>query len=94
MKTQHTPGPLRIETYSGDNGTTELYRLQAQVGVTADGILKREDAELYAAAPDLLDVLRAFTNCGAGTDGDKFWEDYDGCCDAALRVIAKATQAQ
>lgn len=84
-QTTHTPGPLRVDTYHGDSGATELYRLQAQVGITADGILRRGDADLYAAAPDLLAALHGLMRWCAG-DVLNLPE-----VNAARAAIAKAT---
>lgn len=65
-RVKHMQGPLRVDPYYGDNGKTQLYRLQATVGITADGILRRADADLYAAAPQLLVALEILAAADMG----------------------------
>ncbi len=71
----HTSGPLRVDKFYGDNGKTEMYRLQAQVGITADNILKRDDAILYAAAPELVEALEDITKISFPARDNSAWRE-------------------
>ena len=61
MKDKHTPGPWRVvnkprlsslEVYAGDTAICELWR-------RADRAAEHATAQLIAAAPDLLEALKA-----------------------------------
>lgn len=88
---KHTPGPLYVvenDLIGGfavsveDMGKTSLK--PCGVLLTADMICAREDAVLYAAAPELLDALRAVRD-GILSDGN--WKETRKRVD---KLIAKA----
>lgn len=66
MDTQHTPGPLAVNTYRcGDYSGYQVYgerRVVATLPVDSNDVTSgeaRANAYLYAAAPDLLAALKA-----------------------------------
>jgi hypothetical protein len=100
MKTQHTPGPLHVEKH---NGEYEIWPKNKPEPHTNTGSARIEsDAILYAAAPELLEALRALVNGSVSisskgaklfTQGDSeaFLSEHCPKVIAARAAIAKAT---
>ncbi len=93
MTTSHTPGPWKVfdamvdgETYGidGADGTAVVYYGFRD---TEDGIRKKADAFLIAAAPELLQALEAIVN-------DPYVAALGSLGMRAKRVIAKALGEQ
>lgn len=61
MKPTHTPGPWKVEGPHRRNGAPDLYTIRNADGfsITSDSepFLEKENANLIAAAPDLLTML-------------------------------------
>jgi hypothetical protein len=100
MSAQHTPGPW---TVGGPNGYLNQIQIEPAIGaVYGAGEELKANARLIAAAPELLQVLRAFMECNRAdpnrnraTEG--VWLTINAprvVVDAAAAVIAKATGEQ
>src|SRR6218665_3967604 len=71
MSTKHTPGPWVLFEVGGDNGTRpaqcpvaestkqSILTVTEEAGTTFAAVLKKEDARLIAAAPELLEACKA-----------------------------------
>lgn len=88
MSAQHTPGPwehVRLSGTCGPNAIRMAYNAkQTFYGVRV--VARAEDAQLIAAAPDLLEALLA-VNLARHTDAPADWQRATDLSDAA---IAKA----
>lgn len=88
-ETKHAPGPLKVVA---DIDPSTPWEVQ-----TADGLrwtarcARRSDADLYAAAPELLEALRAWERWYS-EDSTEF--NRDMARDSGLKAIAKATGGQ
>ena len=94
--TQHTPGPWKVEDWRG-SGNAPFHPFPVIAGANGHGIAEvlmappkgTANAYLVAAAPDLLEALKA-------TLGEiESWTDGELDCHAAQQAraaIAKATQ--
>lgn len=56
MKTKHTPGPWEVYTFETILGK-EVHRVKAPKALEVIGDFKKEDAQLIAAAPDMIKEL-------------------------------------
>jgi len=95
MDNKHTPGPWRI--CPADDYVPERFNVIGN-GPYGDVMLAEEidihDARLIAAAPDLLDALKALTENPRPADETgnygKKYQRYSDAFDAARSAIAKA----
>jgi hypothetical protein len=83
MSTHHTPGPWKIGAY--ESGQVAVDRAN---GTEVTGFIDPADAQLIAAAPDLLDALRQVV---AVYDGNHVGHIVGMSFDKARAAIAKAT---
>ena len=77
-----------IEGFDKDSGL-KLHRVMCKASIFAEcyGIDSKKNAELFAAAPDLLEVLEEIKECS------DYWSEYDvplGIVDRINAAIAKA----
>jgi hypothetical protein len=92
----HTPGPWAASQILDDGRWGIVTNPPIEPRMIPDSLivvgvnrnLTKENADLIAAAPELLDGLRHMRWCASCADGR--WEDCDGGR-AALDAIAKAT---
>ena len=100
IESRHTPGPWRVDLaayYPGTTSWLSIYcssqsRPLAFVGGTPVTDECRANANLIAAAPDLLKALQELLEYPGGqydTSGD-----YEAACAAAEQAIDKATGGQ
>jgi hypothetical protein len=82
----HTPGPWSVFKAATENGEFSINATGPYIAETIGGIAEEEaNANLIAAAPDLLEALQSVVNA---------WEEPDLGWEAAEKVhaaIAKAT---
>ena len=96
MTAKHTPGPWAIYVPKCLSNDSMVYGIDTNNGIKSEsvvlfdgGILKKEDARLIAAAPDLLDALKALTH--SLDVEDLVHDDQRSSFAAAIAAIAKAT---
>jgi len=87
--TKHTPGPWRVEEY-GNGGAVVIGEARAREVIAVS--LTERNANLIAAAPDLLAACEAFVEAehAAILDGQRAFSMYIDAIDAAKAAIAKA----
>lgn len=101
MSTTHTPGPWfipRAPLTRGGSGDTSVWALGGDViisespsrSLSLEG--RRANARLIAAAPELLDALKALSDKCSSHLGDSEWCVSDEVSDAQA-IIRKATGA-
>ena len=90
MSAQHTPGPWHTNGYASPiSGAITVYHKPYGLGDVAD-VHDAADAILIAAAPDLLDALKAIADIKDEMVGSD-WEEIELARSIARVAIAKAT---
>ena len=96
MTVKHTPGPWKVFAPTSRSSNDMAYGIDSDKGTESTsvvlfygGILKKEDAMLIAAAPDLLEALKALTH--SLDVEDLLHDDQRSSFAAAIAAIAKAT---
>lgn len=87
---KHTPGPWEVKGYgSGIFPSGGNHPIVCSM-TTPSGFISNHEAnsKLIAAAPELLEALQNMINANPN---DGRW-DYQASCDAARRIIKKATE--
>lgn len=93
---QHTPGPLVIDQTTGIN-MLPIYLLETEDGTSVARCAKHADAVLFAAAPDLLEALKAIVLpfemlCNCGDEDDAKLQAIRDQAEAAI-ALAKEVQS-
>ena len=95
MTVQHTPGPWSAEIPSASNGYVWIDPVDGCCGEIATVWNTHDNSEanarLIAAAPDLLEALKAVVNDWVAPDDLPFEDGEMPALDAARAAIAKAT---
>ena len=104
MNNTHTPGPWKhdspkpgqmTQVFTGDNPTDGYligYVIHESVNKCQQPV-DEANARLIAASPELLEALKAITDCwGMGTSPDQFCEQVADFMKEGRAAIAKATE--
>lgn len=91
-----TPGPWRVNTIGEHWNNPALVHLEVTYGTdgecVCDTVYRREDADLIAAAPELLEALRRMLRAGQKQNWNEHYESEMSLASAAIQKATGETK--